>query len=250
MLDSHAMVTIKTFGEAWPIRQRELQAPLAWLAASVLLHALVLAAFPNAAAPPMPLPEVLRVTIEKSEPPRVAAARAEPAARVVPLAKPPQDKPRMEAAREQSKAPIPRSTPEVASREILSLPQSQVFPAPQVAAAAPEKAIEQPREPTESARPAPPAQNIAAARPSPPRVTDAYVLDSPVRYPRTAEHGRVTLKVLVSRDGRAANASLEKPSGYATLDRHALTAVRRWRFAPARQGEELVEQWLTVNVDY
>jgi len=89
-----------------------------------------------------------------------------------------------------------------------------------------------------------------AARPAPARVADAYVLDSPVRYPRTAEHGRVTLKVLVSREGRAANVSLEKPSGYVSLDRHALDAVRRWRFAPARQGGEAVEQWLTVNVDY
>ncbi len=60
----------------------------------------------------------------------------------------------------------------------------------------------------------------------------------------------MSLKVLVNRDGRAASVVLEKPSGYASLDRHAQDAVRRWRFAPARQGGETVEQWLTVNVDY
>ena len=34
------------------------------------------------------------------------------------------------------------------------------------------------------------------------------------------------------------------------LDRHALEAVARWRFEPARKGDEAVEQWLVVNVDY
>ena len=76
------------------------------------------------------------------------------------------------------------------------------------------------------------------------------MIDSPVRYPRTAEQGRVTLKVLVNREGRVANVTLEKTSGYANLDSHAVHAVRGWRFAPARQGAEPVEQWLTVNVDY
>ena len=76
------------------------------------------------------------------------------------------------------------------------------------------------------------------------------MIDSPVRYPRTAEQGRVTLRVLVNRDGRVATIALEKTSGYASLDQHAQAAVRRWRFAPARQGDEPVEQWLTVNVDY
>jgi periplasmic protein TonB len=71
-----------------------------------------------------------------------------------------------------------------------------------------------------------------------------------VRYPRTAEQGRVTLRVLVNREGRVAKATLATTSGYQTLDRHALEAVRGWRFAPARKGDEAVEQWLVVNVDY
>jgi protein TonB len=60
----------------------------------------------------------------------------------------------------------------------------------------------------------------------------------------------VTLKVLVTRDGRAGAVNLEKSSGYSSLDQHALQAVKRWRFTPARQGNEPVEQWMTVNVDY
>ena len=71
-----------------------------------------------------------------------------------------------------------------------------------------------------------------------------------MRYRRTAEQGRVTLKVLVNREGRVAKATLEKTSGYPNLDRHALEAVARWRFEPARKGDEAVEQWLVVNVDY
>jgi protein TonB len=60
----------------------------------------------------------------------------------------------------------------------------------------------------------------------------------------------VTLKVLVTREGRASTVNVEKSSGYPNLDQHAREAVRRWRFAPARQGNETVEQWMTVNVDY
>ena len=81
-------------------------------------------------------------------------------------------------------------------------------------------------------------------------VRDASLIDSSVRYPRTAEKGRVTLKVLVTRDGRAATVDMEKSSGHANLDQHAMQAVKRWRFTPARQGGEPVEQWITVNVDY
>jgi protein TonB len=149
----------------------------------------------------------------------------------------------------RDKPPL-QPAPAVLPREILSLPRDSAAPEPQFTVPAPEKPAEQPRDAGQSARATPQPENPAPAKPAPPRLSDASVLDSPVRYPRTAERGRVTLKVLVSREGRATNASMEKSSGYVNLDQHALQAVRRWRFAPARQGSEPVEQWITVNVDY
>jgi protein TonB len=223
--------------------------PLAWLAGSVLLHALVVLSIPHSAEQSPPLPEILRVTIEKSDPPRVAPVPERPAPRPVSPSKPAQEKPRIDPPRDQPKARAPVSAPASPAREVLSLPPQSPSES-QVPVPAPEKSVEQAREAAAVTQSPPKQDSLAAARPAPPRVTDAYVLDSPVRYPRTSERGRVTLKVLVSRDGRATNVSLEKPSGYANLDRHAADAVRRWRFAPARQGGETLEQWVTVNVDY
>lgn len=233
------------------MRQRDGRLPLAWLAGSVLFHTLALVAVPHHVERRPSQPEMLRVTIEKSDPqPRVATPPERPAARAAPTAKPP-PKPQIQAPREQSNTPPPRSSADRPPREILSVPQSAAEPQFSVPAA--EKPAEPPREPPQAVRPPLPSETAATTavpRLAPPRVSDAYVLDSPVRYPRTAEHGRVTLKVLVGRDGRASNVSLDKASGHASLDRHAVDAVRRWRFAPARQGGETVEQWLTVNVDY
>jgi protein TonB len=82
---------------------------------------------------------------------------------------------------------------------------------------------------------------------------EAGYLRNPLpRYPlaarRAGEHGTVTLRVLVTRDGLPARVDVEKSSGSTHLDRAALEAVRAWRFAPARQGAEPVESWLLVPV--
>lgn len=59
-------------------------------------------------------------------------------------------------------------------------------------------------------------------------------------YPRTAREagweGTVTLRVEVLPDGRAGVVSVHQTSGYSILDDAALTAVQRWRFSPAMDG--------------
>lgn len=59
-------------------------------------------------------------------------------------------------------------------------------------------------------------------------------------YPRTAREagweGTVVLQILVLPDGTAGNVTLHKTSGYSILDEAALSAVRRWRFFPAMDG--------------
>lgn len=59
-------------------------------------------------------------------------------------------------------------------------------------------------------------------------------------YPRAAREagweGTVVLQILVLPDGTAGNVTLHKPSGYSILDEAALSAVRRWRFIPAMDG--------------
>ena len=72
------------------------------------------------------------------------------------------------------------------------------------------------------------------------------------RYPRLArrngDEGTVMLRVLVTRDGRAAKVELDKTSGSSLLDGAAMDAVKEWRFVPARKGTEPVEDWVRVPI--
>ena len=54
----------------------------------------------------------------------------------------------------------------------------------------------------------------------------------PLESRRTHEEGIVVLSVLLSTDGRVADVSIAKSSGFARLDRAALDAVRDWRWSP------------------
>jgi protein TonB len=239
-----------------------------WLAASIVVHALVLLVFPDELARHAPRVEILHVQIDHQEvpparekPPRVRelaereriAPNPPPGREPAPLSAPaPKAQPRADETR------VPRSPPQPQRVEPPAQPAAQPIDEPIPTLVGPAIAEPQVRNAPEMNAPSAPApaqpsatapQGGADAAPAP-RIADARPLSAPVRYRRTAEQGRVTLKVLVSREGRVAKATLEKTSGYPNLDRHALEAVTRWRFEPARKGDETVEQWLVVNVDY
>ena len=59
-------------------------------------------------------------------------------------------------------------------------------------------------------------------------------------YPRHAREmgweGTVVLRVEVKPDGTVGEVSVHRTSGYPALDEAALTAVKRWRFAPPTDG--------------
>lgn len=234
------------------------------IAASIVIHATVLLGIPQIGRRDAPRIEPIVVTLSKPEPRRVAKP-PEPLPQPELLPQPerkPKPQPKEGARRAQPAAKAGLSQP-ATEPPLLVLPQTPLvqIPAtqnPDFAVRAPDARPEVSMRP-EAAAAAPPARAESSAAPPQPAsaptgarsdVRDAARLDAPVRYPRTAEKGRVTLKVLVTREGRAGSVSLEKSSGYANLDRHAVQEAKRWRFAPARQGNEPVEQWMTINVDY
>jgi periplasmic protein TonB len=51
-------------------------------------------------------------------------------------------------------------------------------------------------------------------------------------------------------DGRPGEIRLRQGSGYARLDEAALSAVRRWRFVPARRGDTPVAAWVLVPIRF
>lgn len=68
----------------------------------------------------------------------------------------------------------------------------------------------------------------------------------PVASRRLGEEGKVVLKVRVASDGRALAVDLEKSSNFERLDEAARQVVARWRFVPARRGDEVVESSVLV----
>lgn len=109
--------------------------------------------------------------------------------------------------------------------------------------------------------PAPPPQPLAAPPAPAPVVTvvaarfDADYLDNPKPvYPalsrRMNEAGKVLLKVRVSAQGMALDVAVSKSSGFARLDAAASDAVARWRFVPARRGDEAVDSSVIVPITF
>ena len=108
--------------------------------------------------------------------------------------------------------------------------------------------------PTPVAVPAPVAAPPTPAAPTPPRF-DANYLDNPKPpYPALSrklnEQGRVLLRVNVAADGSATEVQLHTSSGHSRLDDSALATVRRWRFVPARLGQEAVAAWVLVPIAF
>ena len=108
--------------------------------------------------------------------------------------------------------------------------------------------------PTPVAAQAPIAAPPAPAAPTPPRF-DANYLDNPKPpYPSLSrklnEQGRVLLRVNVAADGNATEVQLHTSSGHPRLDDSALATVRRWKFVPARLGQEAVAAWVLVPIAF
>jgi len=86
----------------------------------------------------------------------------------------------------------------------------------------------------------------------PPRFDAAYLDNPPPRYPvlsrRHGEQGQVLVRVFVDAAGQPVRVALDRSSAYPRLDEAALEAVRRWRFAPARQGQQAVGAWAVVPI--
>ncbi|MBK7015286.1 MAG: energy transducer TonB [Sulfuritalea sp.] len=139
-------------------------------------------------------------------------------------------------ARKPVPAPVPDPT-------VLAAPADSPSPSP----------IAVPPAPTPVPAPAPVAATPVAA-PTPPRF-DADYLDNPKpAYPaiarRMGEQGRVVLRVRVDAQGLPIDVQLHASSGSERLDASALQTVRRWKFVPARLGNEPVAASVLVPIAF
>jgi TonB family protein len=84
---------------------------------------------------------------------------------------------------------------------------------------------------------------------------DASELNNPKPpYPaisrRLGEQGRVILKACVSSIGGIDSLNLIKSSGFDRLDRIALETVQRWKFIPARRGQQAVAMCYQLPIQF
>jgi TonB family protein len=73
-------------------------------------------------------------------------------------------------------------------------------------------------------------------------------------YPREARkkgyQGEVMLKVEVLANGQVGRVEVKKSSGYELLDRSASTAVKQWKFTPAKKGKETIPFWVNIPIKF
>jgi len=136
--------------------------------------------------------------------------------------------------------PLPKPKPvinRVVTEKPAPAPVPEPKPLPEPPPPAP-KPVEQPPEPA------------LAAPIVPPRFDAAYLNNPSPSYPalsrRNGEAGKVMLRVQVSSDGRPQQIELQRSSGFSRLDDAAMTAVRQWRFIPAKRGDENLTEWVLV----
>jgi protein TonB len=208
------------------------------LLASLLLHALLLAALPSlrelaAQMPKVPAPLIARLMQAEPAPPSsppVEHARRQPApeARRAP---PPVAKPVPVPA--PIATPVPQAQTAIASTALPSAPAAAVAVAP-APAAAPAAA---PPAPGPVARIEPQPVAASAAPPGPdPGALDRYRLQLVTaaarfkRYPRSAIdnnwEGVVVVRMTIGADGRIAALGIKESSGHEVLDRQALDMFR------------------------
>lgn len=222
---------------------------LAWcIAGSVAAHVFVLTVMPGwkttQETPPVPLTVELRRPPPEIVPPKLLPVETRPVVKervTPPKPAPAKPVPRDERPVEPVRAPL-----------LTAAPETPPAPAAPVVPVSPVTSEPKPAPPPEAPRPAPALVVTAPAPVTPPRSDAGYLNNPKPAYPlaakRRGDEGTAYVKLMVTADGRAKDVALDRTSGSQALDEAALSAVRTWRFVPARQGTQAVEAPYVVPV--
>ncbi|QLL13753.1 energy transducer TonB [Pseudomonas chlororaphis] len=214
---------------------------------ALLLHGAVIYWISQKPTPVLPIvpPEIPPMTIEFSRPapPVVEPTPPQPVQPVVEppppvedelAVKPPPPKPISKPKLQTKPKPLPKPEPKPAPKPVQQQP---VPPQPAAPVAAP-------------APPAPPAP----APVTPASANAAYLKNPAPEYPSLAQRrgweGTVLLRVHVLASGKPGEIQIQKSSGRQQLDDAALSAVKRWSFVPAKQGDVAQDGWVSVPIDF
>lgn len=176
--------------------------------------------------PPRPLPVIeVALLAPPPPPPKVVPQPPEPPK--------PEPKPKIQRQAEPAPRPLLPPQPEPAQEPVAMAPPPAPAPAPPPAPEAPAKSIPEP---------------VLEA----PRFNAAYLNNPPPAYPLAARRrgieGRVLVRAEVQTDGSCSRVEMKASSGSDLLDQAALEAVRKWRFVPARKGNQMLMAWVEVPI--
>jgi protein TonB len=213
---------------------------LAWAGLAFLLHVVLFLAMPTGKAEAPRLPAPIQVSLLESALTPMPMEKAAP-----PASEPPRPKP---APRQTSRPqPTPEPLPETSDAETVA----ESAPAASVTPAAPP--LPESGEPSSAAneRDATPDHDNTLVEA---RFDAAYLRNPAPPYPpaskRLREEGRVELRVHVLADGSAGKVDVWRGSGHARLDESARATVEKWRFVPARRGEQAIDSWAIVPISF
>lgn len=220
---------------ATALRRGVLSGRCAGLAGALLLHGVAITSLLQYA----PAREAVRSAV----PLMVNLITLPPAAKPDVLAKPLPMKPVMRPLQQ----PRPVSPPPVLIASADAPSATPVVPPPEPAPV--ELVATQASAATAPAAPSalPPPEPAAV---TPPGFNAAYLNNPAPHYPalarRQGHQGKVVLRVHVNASGTPERVEIRSSSGSDLLDRAARDAVSRWRFVPARQGDQSVAAWVLV----
>lgn len=195
---------------------------------------------PTAVLPVVP-PQIPPMTLEFSQPappPVVEPPSPPPQASPAPEPPPVQDELASKPPPPPKPKPVAKPAPKPPPKAVPAPPQ----PAP-------------PKAETPPPAPAPPPPPPAAPAPvTPPSASAGYLKNPAPEYPALAQRrgweGTVLLRVHVLASGRPGEVQVQQSAGRQQLDEAALAAVKRWSFVPAKQGDQAVDGWVTVPIDF
>lgn len=143
------------------------------------------------------------------------------------------------------RAEPPRPQPKTIEPPIVAPPPLVTTPTPPPQVVVTEAPPPQPV--VHTAPPAPPARPMVTAPTGPVEIGRMTVMpgNPPLKYPTSArmkhEEGVVRLRIVVATDGHVEDISLDKSSGFDSLDKSAMDVVRHWRFVPPTRDGIAVE---------
>jgi protein TonB len=218
-----------------------------WLLAlfvSITVHAGVYQQLMHGDSPPRQVDVPPLVTVSLVTTSAAPATPAPPAAQPVAPAPPPEPV----AAR-----PVPKTQPE-ATRPKPALKPARPAPRPVAQPVEPAPSPRLPQAIASAMSPAAGAAPVAEPTLEAPRADAAYLRNPPPAYPKMllkrGVEGSVLVRAQVLDDGRCSRVQLKESSGFRLFDEAALTAVKDWRFVPARQGAQTVMAWVDVPIDF